>query len=99
MIATVATVTGDPGDRGAAADGARRSVGRWLADHLVLVVGILVLLYMFVPIGYIFALSFNQPSGRSATAQFESLHLEQLDDASASPTGCASRSGSASRSA
>ena len=28
---------------------------------------------MFVPIGYIVALSFNQPSGRSATAQFEAF--------------------------
>jgi spermidine/putrescine transport system permease protein len=50
---------------------ARRPLGRWVADHLVLGVGIVVLLYIFVPIGYIFALSFNQPSGRSATAQFE----------------------------
>ena len=39
----------------------------------MLIIGILVLVYMFVPIGYIFALSFNQPSGRSATAQFESF--------------------------
>ena len=51
----------------------RRRIGRWLADHAVLIIGILVLVYMFVPIGYIFALSFNQPSGRSATAQFESF--------------------------
>ncbi|MDI6909059.1 ABC transporter permease [Nocardioides sp.] len=51
----------------------RTPVGRWLADHLVLFIGILVLVYMFVPIGYIFALSFNQPSGRSATAEFESF--------------------------
>ena len=51
----------------------RRSARRWLGDHLILVVGILVLIYMFVPIGYIFALSFNQPSSRSATAQFESF--------------------------
>jgi spermidine/putrescine transport system permease protein len=51
----------------------RRSVRRWLGDHLILIVGILVLLYMFVPIGYIFALSFNQPSGRSATAEFEAF--------------------------
>ena len=50
---------------------ARRSAGRWLSDHAVLVVGIIVLIYMFVPIGYIFALSFNQPTGRGATAQFE----------------------------
>ncbi|CAI9419424.1 ABC transporter permease [Nocardioides sp. T2.26MG-1] len=52
---------------------ARRPAGRWLADHLVLLLGILVLVYMFVPIGYIFALSFNQPSGRGATAEFESF--------------------------
>jgi spermidine/putrescine transport system permease protein len=51
----------------------RRPVGRWLSDHLVLIVGIAVLLYIFVPIGYIFALSFNQPSGRSATAEFEAF--------------------------
>jgi spermidine/putrescine transport system permease protein len=46
---------------------------RWLGDHLVLAIGILVLIYTFVPIGYIVALSFNQPTGRSATAQFESF--------------------------
>jgi len=49
----------------------RPPFGRWISDHLVLFVGILVLVYIFVPIGYIFALSFNQPSGRSATASFE----------------------------
>lgn len=49
----------------------RKSFGRWISDHLVLLVGLLVLVYTFVPIGYIFALSFNQPSSRSATAQFE----------------------------
>jgi spermidine/putrescine transport system permease protein len=51
----------------------RRSPGRWLADHIVLIVGILVLVYTFIPIGYIFALSFNQPTSRSATGQFESF--------------------------
>ncbi|HET9999095.1 MAG TPA: ABC transporter permease [Nocardioides sp.] len=51
----------------------RRSVRRWIADRIVLFVGILVLVYTFIPIGYIIALSFNQPSGRSATAQFESF--------------------------
>lgn len=51
----------------------RPLAGRWLADHVVLFIGILVLVYMVVPIGYIFALSFNQPSGRSATAEFESF--------------------------
>jgi spermidine/putrescine transport system permease protein len=57
----------------AAAPRARRPAGRWLADHLVLIIGILVLVYTFVPIGYIIALSFNQPTGRSATAQFEAF--------------------------
>jgi spermidine/putrescine transport system permease protein len=51
----------------------RKNVTRWVSDHLVLAIGIAVLTYMFVPIGYIIALSFNQPSGRSATAQFEAF--------------------------
>ncbi|HYO33247.1 MAG TPA: ABC transporter permease [Nocardioidaceae bacterium] len=50
-----------------------RSPSRWLSDHFVLIVGIGVLLYTFVPIAYIIALSFNQPAGRSATAQFDSF--------------------------
>jgi spermidine/putrescine transport system permease protein len=74
-MATVTTpqrVSPETGGTGGAMP-ARRSARRWLGDHLILVVGILVLLYMFVPIGFIFALSFNQPSGRSATAEFESF--------------------------
>ena len=59
-----ASGTGRPG-------GARSSPTRWLANHVVLLIGVLVLLYMFVPIGYIFALSFNQPTGRSATGELE----------------------------
>jgi spermidine/putrescine transport system permease protein len=51
----------------------KRGAGRWVSDHLVLMVGIGVLLYTFVPIGYIIALSFNQPAGRSATAEFDSF--------------------------
>ena len=50
-----------------------RSWSRWLSDHFVLILGVGVLLYTFVPIGYIIALSFNQPAGRSATAQFDSF--------------------------
>jgi spermidine/putrescine transport system permease protein len=55
----------------AAPQASRRSPVRWLADHIVMIIGILVLIYTFVPIGYIFALSFNQPTARSATAEFE----------------------------
>jgi spermidine/putrescine transport system permease protein len=39
----------------------------------VLLVGIGVLVYTFIPIGYIIALSFNQPTGKSATAQFDAF--------------------------
>lgn len=54
----------------------RRSFRRWISDHVVLFVGIVVLIYTFVPVGYIIALSFNQPSGRSATAEFESFTVD-----------------------
>ena len=43
---------------------------RWISDHAILFSGLLVLAYTFVPIGYIIALSFNKPSGRSASAQW-----------------------------
>jgi spermidine/putrescine transport system permease protein len=65
----VAPETGGTAPRGRP----RRSARRWLGDHMILIVGILVLVYMFVPIAYIFALSFNQPTSRSATGQFESF--------------------------
>jgi spermidine/putrescine transport system permease protein len=51
----------------------RKNPARWFSDHVILMIGILVLVYMFVPIGYIFALSFNQPTGKSANAQFEAF--------------------------
>ena len=70
----------------------RTSPTRWLADRLVLFIGILVLIYTFVPIGYIIALSFNQPTGRSATAQFEAFTWSNWTTV-CEPTGCASRSG------
>jgi spermidine/putrescine transport system permease protein len=54
----------------------RRNLARWLSDHLVLIIGILVLAYMFVPIGYIFALSFNQPSGGATGHQSAPSHFE-----------------------
>jgi spermidine/putrescine transport system permease protein len=70
-MATLTTAEARQRRSGPANAPSRRPVGRWASDHLVLFVGILVLVYMFVPIGYIFALSFNQPSGRSATASFD----------------------------
>jgi spermidine/putrescine transport system permease protein len=39
-------------------------IGRWSADHWVMVVALLVLGYLFLPIAVVAALSFNQPSSR-----------------------------------
>ncbi len=37
---------------------------RWLREHAVSIVGVLVVLYMLIPIVVIFAFSFNDPAGR-----------------------------------
>ncbi len=39
-------------------------VSRWVADHWVLVVGLVVLVYLFLPIVVVFLLSLNRPSNR-----------------------------------
>ncbi len=46
---------------------------RWFTDNVVLLIGIAVLVYTFVPIGYVIALSFSEPSGRAASAEFETF--------------------------
>jgi spermidine/putrescine transport system permease protein len=38
--------------------------GKWLREHAVLIIGVLVILYMLVPIAVIFVFSFNDPAGR-----------------------------------
>jgi spermidine/putrescine transport system permease protein len=40
---------------------------RWIAEHWVTAVGLLVLLYLFIPIGVVLLLSFNQPGSRATT--------------------------------
>ena len=40
--------------------------GRWLAQHLVLILGLLVLLYMFVPVFVVVLMSFNDPGSRNS---------------------------------
>jgi len=40
--------------------------GRWLGEHLVLLLGLLVLVYMFVPIFVIILMSFNDPGSRNS---------------------------------
>jgi len=50
-------------------------VGRWVRDHLVLGVGLLVLLYMFVPIFIVVLMSFNDPASR-AGYRFDGFTLD-----------------------
>jgi spermidine/putrescine transport system permease protein len=40
--------------------------GRWLADHLILLIGLLVLLYMFTPVFVVMLMSFNDPASRNS---------------------------------
>jgi spermidine/putrescine transport system permease protein len=72
-MATIATTS----SRGSAATATapkpmRRSIQRWIGDHIVLFAGIVVLIYTFVPIGYIIALSFVESDTKSATAVINS---------------------------
>jgi spermidine/putrescine transport system permease protein len=45
-------------------DGRGAGAWRWLREHAVQIVGVLVVLYMLIPIAVIFAFSFNDPAGR-----------------------------------
>ena len=50
-------------------------LGRWIADHAVMTVGLLVLAYMFLPILLVVLMSFNQPANRVVYA-FDSFTLD-----------------------
>ena len=52
--------------------------GRWVADHVVMAVAIVVLGYMFLPIFFVVLMSFNDPTSR-LTYTFDGVH--------AGPTG------------
>jgi spermidine/putrescine transport system permease protein len=39
---------------------------RWLGDHLILLVGLLVLVYMFTPVFVVMLMSFNDPASRNS---------------------------------
>jgi spermidine/putrescine transport system permease protein len=41
-----------------------QGAGRWLREHAVQIVAVLVVLYMLIPIAVIFGFSFNDPAGR-----------------------------------
>jgi spermidine/putrescine transport system permease protein len=42
----------------------KRGAGRWIREHLVLFLGILALVYLFIPIFVVVLFSFNNPTGR-----------------------------------
>lgn len=49
---------------GLAAESGGARAWRWVREHAVLIVGVLVVLYLLVPIVVIFVFSFNDPAGR-----------------------------------
>jgi spermidine/putrescine transport system permease protein len=49
--------------------------GRWVGDHVVMAVAIVVLLYMFLPIFFVALMSFNEPASR-LSYEFDSFTLD-----------------------
>jgi spermidine/putrescine transport system permease protein len=54
-------------------------VGRWVADHLVMAVALVVLLYMFLPIFFVVLMSFNNPASR-LSYEFDGFTLDNWTD-------------------
>ena len=52
-------------------------LGRWIGKHLVLIGGLLVLVYTFIPIAVVILMSFNQPKSK-LIYKFDSFTLGQL---------------------
>jgi spermidine/putrescine transport system permease protein len=49
--------------------------GRWVGDHVVMAIAIVVLLYMFLPIFFVALMSFNEPASR-LSYEFDSFTLD-----------------------
>jgi spermidine/putrescine transport system permease protein len=49
--------------------------GRWIGDHVIMAVAMVVLLYMFLPIFFVVLMSFNQPASR-LSYEFDAFTLE-----------------------
>ncbi len=63
--------------------------GRWVTDHIISLIAILVLGYMFLPIAFVVLMSFNQPSSRLSYT-FDSFTLQNWLHPCASPGMCSS---------
>lgn len=51
-------------------------VGRWIGEHLVLAAGVLVVVYMFVPIAVVMLMSFNDSSASRNLYRFQGFTLD-----------------------
>ena len=65
----VTTVSAPPARRAPATT----RFGRWVSDRIVLLIGIAVLVYGFIPIAYVIVLSFNKAAGKSATTSWNTF--------------------------
>ena len=63
------------------------TAGRWLREHLVLLLGLLVLLYTFVPIAVVVLMSFNDPDSR-LIYRFDGFTLDNWLNPCAEPSMC-----------
>ena len=62
-------------------------IGRWLREHLVLILGILVLIYTFVPIFIVILMSFNEPDSR-LVYRFDGFTLHNWANPCEDPSMC-----------
>jgi spermidine/putrescine transport system permease protein len=63
--------------------------GRWIADHIILFIALLVLGYMFLPIFFVILMSFNDPTSR-LNYEFQSFTWNNWTDPCAEAGMCAS---------
>lgn len=63
------------------------TAGRWLREHLVLLLGLLVLVYTFVPIAVVVLMSFNDPDSR-LIYRFDGFTLDNWLNPCAEPSMC-----------
>jgi spermidine/putrescine transport system permease protein len=63
--------------------------GRWIADHIILFIALLVLGYMFLPIFFVILMSFNDPTSR-LNYEFQSFTWNNWTDPCSEAGMCAS---------
>ncbi|MGN6575279.1 MAG: ABC transporter permease [Nocardioides sp.] len=64
-------------------------LGRWVSDHLIMFIAMLVLLYMFLPIFFVVLMSFNNPTSR-LNYEFNAFTLDNWRDPCGEPGMCSS---------